>query len=56
MPKGVPLTHHNMVANAVQAKRFDMRGMNWDQDAQLGVLPLFHIYVSPLVPPTSLSC
>ena len=39
------LTHYNMVANATQAKRFDIKGLNWDIDAQLGVLPLFHIYV-----------
>ena len=45
LPKGVTLTHYNMVANAIQAKRFDMKGLNWDVDAQLGVLPFFHIYV-----------
>lgn len=44
LPKGVTLTHFNMVANAVQAKRFDIKGLNWDIDAQLGVLPFFHIY------------
>lgn len=40
------LTHFNMVANNSQFKRFDVKGMNWDHDAQLGVLPFFHIYVS----------
>lgn len=39
------LTHFNMVSNATQAKRFDIKGLNWDIDAQLGVLPFFHIYV-----------
>lgn len=38
------LTHYNMVANSHQARPFDMKGLNWEFDAQLGVLPFFHIY------------
>lgn len=46
LPKGVMLTHHNLVANSYQARRFDARGVTHDGDAQLGLLPFFHIYVS----------
>ena len=45
LPKGVMLTHYNVVANSAQADRFDSRGLSWDMDAHLGVLPFFHIYV-----------
>ena len=40
------LTHENIVANSTQGTPFDMRGLNWEMDSQLGVLPFFHIYVS----------
>lgn len=46
LPKGVMLTHYNMVANACQFDKFDLKLLNWELDAQLGVLPFFHIYVS----------
>jgi acyl-CoA synthetase (AMP-forming)/AMP-acid ligase II len=40
-PKGVMLTHYNLVANIIQtAARLDIRG----SDTLLGVLPFFHIY------------
>ncbi|KAJ4314728.1 hypothetical protein N0V84_008721 [Fusarium piperis] len=44
LPKGVMLTHYNMVANACQFDKFDIKLLNWELDAQLGVLPFFHIY------------
>ncbi|CAI6078899.1 unnamed protein product [Clonostachys chloroleuca] len=44
LPKGVSLTHRNLVANAMQSYKIDTRSLNWDVDAQLGVLPFFHIY------------
>ncbi|KAI5459828.1 hypothetical protein BGZ63DRAFT_360031 [Mariannaea sp. PMI_226] len=44
LPKGVMLTHYNMVANAFQFTPYDQRLVSWNTDAQLGVLPLFHIY------------
>ncbi|RSL38496.1 hypothetical protein CEP53_014827 [Fusarium sp. AF-6] len=44
LPKGVMLTHYNMVANACQFDKFDLKLINWELDAQLGVLPFFHIY------------
>jgi acyl-CoA synthetase (AMP-forming)/AMP-acid ligase II len=41
LPKGVMLTHHNLVANLRQ-----MEGLCYfyDTDTLIGVLPLFHIY------------
>lgn len=52
LPKGVCLTHHNMVSNLLQ---YDyVEGSQWlahggydgNGDKQLGILPFFHIYVS----------
>ena len=41
LPKGVMLTHRNLVANVLQAAAtVDVRG----EDVVLGVLPFFHIY------------
>lgn len=48
LPKGVMLTHYNVVSNAYQFSRIDAKTMNWDSDRHLGVLPFFHIYVSLL--------
>ncbi|KAK4038739.1 hypothetical protein C8A01DRAFT_37306 [Parachaetomium inaequale] len=50
LPKGVCLTHRNMVANVLQASYVE--GSQWRSrggadgqgDTQLGVLPFFHIY------------
>lgn len=40
------LSHQNIVAQAVQGeKQGDIKGLLWEVDAQLGVLPFFHIYV-----------
>jgi long-subunit acyl-CoA synthetase (AMP-forming) len=47
MPKGVMLSHYNIVAQARQGEKGDLRTISWDTDAQLGVLPFFHIYVRP---------
>ncbi|HEX7422001.1 MAG TPA: AMP-binding protein [Thermoanaerobaculia bacterium] len=41
LPKGVMLTHHNLVANILQSAR--VFGVGGD-DTTLGVLPFFHIY------------
>lgn len=38
------LSHQNVVANAFQTVRFDIKTLFWDVDAQLGILPFFHIY------------
>ncbi|KAL2255610.1 hypothetical protein VTK26DRAFT_3018 [Humicola hyalothermophila] len=44
LPKGVGLTHTNMVANLLQASAVE--GAQWraPNDKQLGILPFFHIY------------
>ncbi|KAL7930955.1 hypothetical protein V8C35DRAFT_310858 [Trichoderma chlorosporum] len=55
MPKGVMLSHYNMVAQATQSERLDARGLSWDVDAQLGVLPFFHIYGLHVVLDTTVS-
>ncbi|UKZ81235.1 hypothetical protein TrVFT333_009007 [Trichoderma virens FT-333] len=45
MPKGVMLSHYNMVAQSAQAeKQNDIRCILGEVDTQLGVLPFFHIY------------
>ena len=41
LPKGVMLTHHNLVANLCQ---WDPVGMVTQNDIAIGVLPFFHIY------------
>ena len=41
LPKGVMLTHHNLVANMLQAAPVMNVG---ERDVLLGVLPFFHIY------------
>lgn len=44
LPKGVMLSHFNVVANAVQSFKGDTMFLQWDLDRHLGVLPFFHIY------------
>eukprot|EP00898_Chlorokybus_atmophyticus_P001751 jgi/Chlat1/2577/Chrsp175S02417 len=43
MPKGVILTHRNIVANIVQVCSSGRANIS-DQDVLLGLLPMFHIY------------
>ncbi|KAH6604321.1 phenylacetyl- ligase [Trichoderma cornu-damae] len=43
LPKGVMLSHYNIVSQAAQLERSD-RILSWDVDSQLAVLPFFHIY------------
>ncbi|KAH7052349.1 putative phenylacetyl-CoA ligase [Macrophomina phaseolina] len=50
LPKGVMLTHENMVANTLQASVIDGDRTNWQRDRGLGFLPMYHIYgISALV-------
>ncbi|KAH7089569.1 putative phenylacetyl-CoA ligase [Paraphoma chrysanthemicola] len=44
LPKGVMLTHENIVANAVQIAVLDQGATHWKADRILGFLPLYHIY------------
>ncbi|MBE7471136.1 MAG: 4-coumarate--CoA ligase family protein [Anaerolineae bacterium] len=41
LPKGVMLTHHNLVANICQFKDIETYG---EADTLIGILPFFHIY------------
>lgn len=54
LPKGVMLSHRNMVANMVQSAVAEQGQLVWNQDRILGILPFFHIYGIPSPhPPTS---
>jgi 4-coumarate--CoA ligase len=44
LPKGVMLTHENMVANTLQNYAAEANLMNWKKDRILGFLPMYHIY------------
>ena len=44
-PKGVQLSHHNLVANVIQLNADPFARLAFDEsDTLLGVLPLYHIY------------
>lgn len=57
LPKGVRLTHQNVVANLLQNEQMDGQhlkpfgGPDNRGDRMLGVLPFFHIYVCPRTHP-----
>lgn len=44
LPKGVMLTHRNVVANLKQVASREGKLMRWDRDRILSVLPFFHAY------------
>ncbi|OCT46522.1 putative 4-coumarate--CoA ligase 1 [Cladophialophora carrionii] len=44
LPKGVMLTHENIVANMLQAAVMDAQQMHWTKDSTVGFLPMYHIY------------
>jgi long-chain acyl-CoA synthetase len=43
VPKGVMLTHRNLVTNAVQCRRW-LQSLTEGEEIFLGVLPFFHVY------------
>ena len=44
LPKGVMLTHHNLVANICQSSIPEFFDLRFDGSTVLGLLPFFHIY------------
>lgn len=44
LPKGVMLSHENMVANIMQNTKMEEGITKWDSDRMIGFLPMFHIY------------
>ncbi|KAK5059576.1 hypothetical protein LTR69_006165 [Exophiala sideris] len=53
LPKGVMLTHRNIVANVLQVTAMDLGEVDWRTDRYVGFLPMYHIYglaVSVLAP------
>lgn len=44
LPKGVMLTHENIVANSLQNHTAEPDVVDWRKDRILGFLPLYHIY------------
>lgn len=48
LPKGVMLTHRNVVSNLMQVASREGNMMAWNRDRILSVLPFFHAYGLPL--------
>jgi 4-coumarate--CoA ligase len=44
LPKGVMLSHTNIVANIIQVAVMDQEHTTWQRDRVLGFLPMYHIY------------
>ncbi|KAL1795345.1 hypothetical protein ACET3X_007161 [Alternaria dauci] len=44
VPKGVMLTHRNIIANIVQKVVGDGGGPDWKTDKSIGFIPMYHIY------------
>ncbi len=44
LPKGVMLSHENIVANVLQGHSAERDAMNWRDDSMISFLPMFHIY------------
>ncbi|PWY69111.1 luciferase [Aspergillus heteromorphus CBS 117.55] len=44
LPKGVMLSHRNLVANLLQNEAVDQGHLTWQNDRAIAVLPFFHIY------------
>lgn len=47
LPKGVMLSHRNIVANILMVASSVGRSYNWRNDKLIGILPFYHIYGRP---------
>lgn len=47
LPKGVMLSHENIVANILQSCTPDREMLDWKNDSMISFLPMFHIYGEP---------
>jgi 4-coumarate--CoA ligase len=51
LPKGVMLTHENVVANSLQMTAAEGPDVtHWQRDRSLGFLPMYHIYGMTIIP------
>lgn len=44
LPKGVMLSHENIVVNILQSCTPEAKRINWSNDSMISFLPMFHIY------------
>lgn len=44
-PKGVMLSHENIVANVLMLTAGESKNLSWKKDKTMAFLPFFHIYV-----------
>lgn len=44
LPKGVMLSHENIVVNVLQNNSMDEGNTHWESDRTIGFLPMYHIY------------
>jgi 4-coumarate--CoA ligase len=44
LPKGVMLTHRNVMANMMQNAVVSQESLEWTRDRSLGFIPMYHIY------------
>lgn len=44
LPKGVMLSHENIVVNILQSNTLEKHLMTWNNDSVISFLPMFHIY------------
>ena len=50
LPKGVMLSHRNVVSNVMQLGMVESANLSWERDKVLAFLPFYHIYGSYMSP------
>jgi 4-coumarate--CoA ligase len=53
LPKGVMLSHFNVVSNMYMVHSSESTFLHWKEDSLLSVLPFYHIYGTSSLPPFS---